>query len=1116
MELCRLCGEQLPQKFRRVIFSPSFKVFKQLSEVLNHSPCENDSLSRYVCYPCFNKLNKLEKIDYDLENKLKALEAEKSSILQELRYKHGLHSSRQVSTSTFKTSTGISSDHNSVSLPTSSKVLATPTKCTTRTKRTIVHTPTPRKFKVQVTPRKIISAAPSSRKRLGHLLLSPLKAKVSYRGQNDQKVRSRIIKEKGLYGVVVGLVRGNKPEVILNKLLKSKGFKEKAFKTITKYVKEECRLLCGKKDASVLRGNSPDCLASVDFQEIATELRKRAPGFSQLLSDIMNTTEPVALVSSAAILLHHRNRNMSLIHHVVGQLLEHGGATDETKDLLAYLGLSVGRSSTQKKHTLLVNRQKEKIEETIIRQVHQSSIRYKMEKTKEMVALLEEKDVTDTCSSSQFTSSSLLQTSQGSAIFHPYFDVKFSTKNENQGIVVAKSSMSYDTVDSYKSSCTAPQTNQLSPLNIFTSIGVIHCPAVSMFSCFEVSPNSGVVQSNSKSTRYYGEKYASRLEAQLQESDIQPAFDVIGDNLDILKSTSSMTKEKQRKSFHWFLLVGLQRRVLVPSLPDDKPKHDILTLPNHSFLPSSEEIKIFESNMVHHILKVLTKHVGCLKPFTECVPKYIAHPFIEQTSKRSTYFILDLMDKNENLHDDMISILEYIHQKYIAHTSGENAEVIERKVFGGDVLTNERAYTAQLAMLNCETNYHKLGGIIHRPEGLHRMMNFLLFIYQEFYKPSSSFEQGTLFQLRNVIHRVDVTGKERVVEAFRAHFAFVEDALDAFILGAAMDVMGLEDINGSPQQFNPNTLSLFSAEDQFSWFKKLAEAIIDKHINLQDSTDLQEMTQASAERDTQDILIKNMFDPMLKQYECTCRKKYKTLGYFKRHLEKEHNWQFPTETVHDTQNTDKIAVWRASFMKTALILRDTCDAYKMGDGDRIFMNAKLEMLCASVAGHTKYQLWLWRMMAYEQAVLSPKKAMEYKWNTTANISGTVDGNIPNDNLVELCVQLIKKKLKEQGANFTLKSAQTTALACQIQEELKENIRQQLCKKAAGKSRTRSDKSADIALMLNEVISGGLFKNIPGRQFENFKNFKGVFEKVNLHKLHLWISKHKEIASYEMI
>jgi hypothetical protein len=44
---------------------------------------------------------------------------------------------------------------------------------------------------------------------------------------------------------------------------------------------------------------------------------------------------------------------------------------------------------------------------------------------------------------------------------------------------------------------------------------------------------------------------------------------------------------------------------------------------------------------------------------------------------------------------------------------------ITRKVFGGDVLTNERAYSTQLAMLNHATDYDKLTGVIHRPEGLH-------------------------------------------------------------------------------------------------------------------------------------------------------------------------------------------------------------------------------------------------------------------------------------------------------------------------------------------------------------------------------------------------------------
>lgn len=49
-----------------------------------------------------------------------------------------------------------------------------------------------------------------------------------------------------------------------------------------------------------------------------------------------------------------------------------------------------------------------------------------------------------------------------------------------------------------------------------------------------------------------------------------------------------------------------------------------------------------------------------------------------------------------------------------------------KKVVGGDVLTNERAYSAQLAMLNGQTDFERLAGVVHRPEGLHRMMNLLL------------------------------------------------------------------------------------------------------------------------------------------------------------------------------------------------------------------------------------------------------------------------------------------------------------------------------------------------------------------------------------------------------
>ena len=56
--------------------------------------------------------------------------------------------------------------------------------------------------------------------------------------------------------------------------------------------------------------------------------------------------------------------------------------------------------------------------------------------------------------------------------------------------------------------------------------------------------------------------------------------------------------------------------------------------------------------------------------------------------------------------------------------------------------------------------------------------------------------------------------------------------------------------------------------------------------------------------------------------------------------------------ISKNSKQDRIAIYRSSFMKCALILRDTNDAYKLGDGDRILRNSKFEMLCADVGKHT--------------------------------------------------------------------------------------------------------------------------------------------------------------------
>lgn len=54
------------------------------------------------------------------------------------------------------------------------------------------------------------------------------------------------------------------------------------------------------------------------------------------------------------------------------------------------------------------------------------------------------------------------------------------------------------------------------------------------------------------------------------------------------------------------------------------------------------------------------------------------------------------------------------------------------------MLTNERAYSAQLAMLNGSTDFDQLAGVIHRPEGLHRNDELVIVISSQKFGVSSS------------------------------------------------------------------------------------------------------------------------------------------------------------------------------------------------------------------------------------------------------------------------------------------------------------------------------------------------------------------------------------------
>eukprot|EP00058_Branchiostoma_floridae_P012642 XP_002598130.1 hypothetical protein BRAFLDRAFT_82912 [Branchiostoma floridae] len=624
--------------------------------------------------------------------------------------------------------------------------------------------------------------------------------------------------------------------------------------------------------------------------------------------------------------------------------------------------------------------------------------------------------------------------------------------------------------------------------------------------------HSSSTMAEEKRTKAYNKKLLERIKAKPVTS-----IEVLGDNLDIMKKPSAMTMDRQRKSWHWFLVLVAKKRIVDPQLPNDSPKANILTMETVSWLLTQQELQAYEENTEFHIARVLVKYLDFLKPYADCMPPHILHDHLQESSQRSEVLNVELIDAPENSSDGILTILKRLNQLVVPRTPGDHAEVIERVVLGGDVLTNERAFSGQAALLNADNESDSCAGIIHRPEGLHRLMNFLMGMYQEFYKEPVAGDRALPYSLRNIINRRDVEGPKSVTKAYRSHQAFVDDCLDAYTLATACRHFGISSMDGRP------VVNIPPAQPKYPWLleqvRKIRKQLLEP--DEEEAMDIDDMSQQTQALDNRQHLLDTMKQPNGKFRCAHCAKEYVREKNFTKHLEKEHNINLNTAPVNQEDNgsrkkssTGSAISVISSFCRMGFLRRDTEDSYKMGDGDRVFRNAKLEMLYAYSLKHTKYCIWLWRMLAYEMAILTPSAAFDYKWNTCVNLQGGIGKNIPNDNAVELQVGEIKKRLQTEGSNKSFQSAQTICKTNQVVSEVVKNLQQKCKSHVKSRERTVARKEKDIQTMLDEILDSNVQDCTS--VYRTFPEYKDPLARMDFEKFHHWVKEQKQIASIRMV
>lgn len=152
---------------------------------------------------------------------------------------------------------------------------------------------------------------------------------------------------------------------------------------VLKELEDQYKTLCQvKKNNSVLRNISPKNLESLSFKSIINDCQLYAPLLLETLACVMNRPTENKLAVAVALLLRIRNTHMSAIHHVIGQILDHGGATDEVIKLLSIMGLCIGPQSLGLKRNEFEISQRQKIKHIVQDHVKQFQMEYMIQKVK--------------------------------------------------------------------------------------------------------------------------------------------------------------------------------------------------------------------------------------------------------------------------------------------------------------------------------------------------------------------------------------------------------------------------------------------------------------------------------------------------------------------------------------------------------------------------------------------------------------------------------------------------------------------------------------------------------------------------------------------------------------
>ncbi|XP_019861291.1 PREDICTED: uncharacterized protein LOC109589693 [Amphimedon queenslandica] len=812
---------------------------------------------------------------------------------------------------------------------------------------------------------------------------------------------------------------------------------------------------------SILCSQSPDHLKFFHWDMIYNELQSKAPVLLQFLVSATNTKTKrknriAVICTCAAIILKYRYRNLNLLQKVLSLILYSSHCSKKVYSRFNAIELTVSHTSVIE----LVNSLGKNHDEEVMKWRDDIAGIMDKDDSRQLASFVlpVSDDECDGCMCESTSSNYSISSYEFDST--DFSDINYagtSVSDEDDAMELSTSTINVAAETACIASTTAlPPNDGLHTLaDLEPSIDVDDNGVDPLTS---TANNAGTHITTSTTALPLNDDMDTVAELSNNSSLRHKSYKLVGDNIDKNVTPRYMRLNRKVKSLHYFHCYAVQDRIYhdLPKerLPSCMPSPDAVA---QSLLPSPDDDEILKTNIKILFSRILVEILPFFELcFSDIIPNHIEHKHYKEMSSKSVVVPLGIIPKNENKIKDMVEILDHFHQyvpqiEYqVDHCVNDESEVVhEAKThgifFGGDQLSVARTRSALRIRHNSDTPSVRLEGFIPAIEDWHAKLTLFEVIWKYFLSQKSASDHGTMYQIRNLIGRSNVTIKPK--HAMNACEDFLILVLRSYITSAAMKVLEITDVNETPSCIPPDL-----------WLQK------------------------------KDVRKKEMDSILTKIVH-----KFLDVGY--------------NESSADS--ADGVFTYVKQLMSMGSLYLEFSDAVKEGDGDRVLRCWRYFLIIFHNAHRKNYAKESIHLLHNYQYLLTPQQAEQMKYNRFVNTSGFPGRNISADlhmehlnREVKSCIAFLQSNKSEQAIVRIGKAIGTLAPVLEQFDSINDIETHHTRHKTASMKK-------DILHVVDHINTCNVFSEIPGRKLNCFLNISSLLHKKSKTELISYIKTHTQ-------